>query len=154
MSVVGLLDMMMHIADENAAEVRQKERSRSMNGTQVVTAADLEQQEWEAFKAKLSRRARLLKDGQVVDTIANGSEIDVEEDDIDMLIALIAVLERARESRVKMLTVSEAVRGLQQAKVLSMEFAAPARAQTQRLLKKLREMNRVFEDQHGRWALL
>lgn len=150
--VAGILDMMLHIADENAREVKEQERARprSREGG-IVTAATLEKQEWEAFKARLVQRDKYLG--------AGFDEAVVDEDDFDMLLALIGVLERVSEGpdgdrRRGGLTLSEIVRELQNDKVLSREFPAAARTQAQRLLGMLRTLNRVWVDQQGRVMLV
>ena len=146
-----LMDMMLHLADENAAEFKRR-RWGLRECRRVMTLADVELQEWAAFKARLASRSRLLEKGTTAATFAN---VDIDEDDSDMLLSMLGALERAKDSAgLSALTVSEIVRQMQQDRVLSMEFIAAARAQTVRLLSKLREMNRVYQDQHGRWALL
>jgi len=145
--VADILDMMLHIADVNAQEVKERERTRPPERLAIVTAALLEKQEWAAFKAQIERRDKLLGVG------------DIDEDDADLLLSLIGVLERARDrddgsKRVAVgLTISEIVREMQNDKVLAREFPAAARTQAQRLLGMLREMNRVWVDQHGRFVL-
>ena len=143
--LASMLDMMLHIADTNAAEVRNKRRQTG----NLVTSAFLEKLEWNAFKARLTRRSKLLRSGKVA--TLDGDSADCEEDDVDLLLGVVAVLERTKgESR----TLSEIARALQTDRVLSIEFPAGARAQTQRLLTKLRDMSRVYQDEYGRWALL
>lgn len=159
--VSDTLSMMLHIADENAAEYRYRSKRRS--GTSAaVTPAVIEKQEWEAFKAKLAKRSCLLerapaKTGGISGKGEDGEfvrDVDVDEDDVDMLLSMIDTLERAKASRTVARTISEISRALQADGVLAVEFTAAARAQTLRLLNKLREMNRVYQDPHGRWALL
>lgn len=141
-----LLDMLMHIADENS-----KTYKRPVQRASVVTAAMLEQRDWDAFKARIERRKKLLMPGARKDS--DDEFVDMDEDDIDLLLAVVSVLERAKETRV-MLTLSETMRELQRAKVVSLEFPASARAQTQRMLTRLRELNRAWSDSKGRWGLL
>ena len=143
--------MLLHIADENANAVREQERSRPrVHEGSIVTVATLEKQEWEAFKARLVQRDKYLGAG-FDDTV-------VDEDDFDMLLALIGVLERVAEGpdgerRRVGLTLSEIVRELQNDRVLSREFPAAARTQAQRLLGMLRTLNRVWVDPQGRVRL-
>ncbi len=157
--------MMLHLADLNAAEAKLS-KIRGKQG--VVTTAMLEEQEWDAFKAKLRKRSKLLAAKTSTNTEARtDSHVqlvppepvveDIDEDDVDMLLSLIDTLERAAQSstsREQTMTLSEITRALQNNKVLSTEFTATAREQTKRLLRKLREMNRIWQDTHGRWALL
>lgn len=159
------MDMMLHLADLNAAEAKLS-KIRGKQG--VVTTAMLEEQEWDAFKAKLRKRSKLLAAKTSTNTEARtDSHVqlvppepvveDIDEDDVDMLLSLIDTLERAAQSstsREQTMTLSEITRALQNNKVLSTEFTATAREQTKRLLRKLREMNRIWQDTHGRWALL
>lgn len=146
--VAQLLDMLIHIANQNAREAREAEQRAG-----IVTAADLEAQEWEAFKAKIQQQRRLLGLSGVRGASEDG--IDVDEDDVDMLLSLIGGLERGAPGHPTTgLTVTEIVRVLQNDGVLSVEFPAAARSQAKRLLGKLREVNRVWQDAHGRWALL
>lgn len=129
---MGLLDMMLHIADENAKDAR----ARSFSIRRQV-----EDREWENFKSKLRQQREALKVGE--------HELDaIEEDDIDILLVLVEVLERATAP----LTVAEIVRLLQHRKVLSLEFTATAREQTKRLLTTMQELNRVVRDQRGCWS--
>lgn len=134
--------------------------------SRLITQADIEDQEWQAFKAKLNQRKRLfgameLEDEEMV-SLASGTGssqedgVDVEtmdEDDVDTLLSLIGVMEDAKETK-KSLTIAEIVRELQRSKVLSLEFPASARMQAQRMLGRLRKLNRVWVDPRGRWALL
>jgi hypothetical protein len=85
----------------------------------------------------------MLRVGEDFDDVA-------DEDDIDMLLSLAAVLEAAKTP----LTISEIVRALQHNRVLALEFPATARAQTKRLLMKMRELNRAWQDTQGRWSKL
>ncbi len=78
---------------------------------------------------------------------------DMDEDDVDGLLALIGALEEAREAR-RALTMSEIVKALQRDKVLSLEFPAAARQQASAMLSRLRGLNRVWSDAQGRWSLL
>jgi hypothetical protein len=152
--VSDLLKMIVFLAEESSKEARLRAQSRGLNvkGT-AVTLATIEQQEWDAFKAKLWRRQRLLRDSKAEREL--GDEDDVDEDDVDMLLSMIDALERARDApRKQSLTLSEIVRAMQADKVLSLEFQAQARAQASRLLQQLRVMNRVWADEQGRWALL
>lgn len=151
---MGVLDMLLHLADENAREF--KERDRSRTHAPKVTLALLERQEWAAFVARLKRRRTLLHldDAEAQLGPQPGDDeaiaLDVDEDDIDMLLSVVVVLDRATAP----MTLSEIVREMQQAKVLSLEFIASAREQTKRLLTKLRELHRAWSDDQGRWSLL
>lgn len=136
---MGLLDMMLYIADENAKEFKQRDAAQ----TRIVTASMMEDLEWDAFKTRLNHQKELLRVGENFDDVA-------EEDDIDMLLALAEVLETAKVP----LTISEIVRVLQHNRVLSLEFTSTARAQTKRLLLKMRELNRAWQDTQGRWSKL
>jgi hypothetical protein len=141
------LEILIHIADLNAAEIKYKRQQRSS----MVTAATIEQVEWEAFKAKVKQRARLLRAKQPTakeDDVTFGA--DVDEDDLDSILAIIGILERAKRP----FTLTEVVSALQKQKVLSREFVAAARDQARRLLKKLRAMNKAYQDTQGRWSLL
>lgn len=162
----NLLEMMCFLADENAREVKvpyRRGRRRGRRGTDeapsssnLVTAAMLEDQEWNAFKASLDRRRRLLSGGSHVDLdsdIADSDIADMDEDDGGALLSLIAALEDARERR-RALTMAEIVRVLQRERVLTLEFPAAARQQAQNMLGKLRGLNRVWCDPQGRWSLL
>lgn len=152
--VSDIMSMMLYLADESAKSAKETARSRS----HLVTTATIEKLEWDAFKAKLRRRAALLKVPKIV---VEGSDMapsalavpvmDVtEEDDSGELLGLIGVLEAEPQG----VTLSDIVRQLQRDGVLSREFTAAAREQTKRLLKTLRGMNRIWQDHHGRWALL
>lgn len=138
---MGLMDMMLYIADENARDARGREQARP----RLVTAAMLENIEWQAFLAKIKNKHAYLRTGSsAVD------ELDVDEDDVEFLWALASVLDAAKTP----MTLSEIVRALQHQRVLSLEFVAAARAQTKRLLAKMRALNRVWQDDQGRWAKL
>lgn len=163
--IQDLLDMTVHIADENAREVRLARlvrfHGRGLSETSVVSQALLEHQEWEAFKAKLERRSRLISGKVPVGVFVSGAAgldgepadfgtEDVDEDDVDMLLVVVDALERSHPHP---LTLTEVTRALQSNKVLSREFIAQARQQTQRLLDKLRALNRAWQDPQGRWGL-
>lgn len=166
--IMGILDMTLWIADQNAADVKYRDKVRGPLRGSVVTEAMIEKQEWNAFRAKLAQRKKFLVSKaknvlNVDDVLAEGAALDVDEDDIDQLIQLANVFNEHYESQKARgvvngtnvgLTLAEIVRALQQANVLSVEFTAPAREQTKRLLQKLREMKRVWQDEQGRWALL
>lgn len=151
---VRTFDMLLYIADENAREVkvpyqRRREQPRSMEGS-VLTEAFKEEQEWAAFKATVDRRKRLFGE---LSNDAHDSLMDMDEDDIDALIMLIGILDRARLSG-KALTLAEVVRGLQRNKILTVEFTAAARARTQWMLEKLRVLKRVQVNTNGLWSLV
>jgi hypothetical protein len=137
-SVKPILEMLVHIADLNAADVKARHLSRT--GAKALTLAQQEELEWEAFRATLDRRRIQL----------GGTDDDIDEDEADALIALLAILDLSKTP----LTIFEVMRSLQMSGVLSLEFAGPARAQALAMLGKLRVANRVFADQHGRWAVL
>jgi hypothetical protein len=128
--------MLLHIADENAREYRQPLRL-------VVTRALLEEREWASFTAQV-RRGRLVGLGDV--------DVDIDEEDVGQLLAVVAVLDRARDVNSKF-TLAEVVRGLQQDRVLSVEFVAAARGQAQRLLSMLVGVGRVRQDKYGAYSL-
>jgi len=141
----GLIDTILHIADLNAKDVKVPyTRGRR---ERLTTAATLEDQEWDAFKARLERRKSLLLRGSA--DAERDDTTDLDEDDIDLLLAIVGILEKSSG-----FTSAEVVRELQRAKVLSLEFTAAARAQAQRMLNKLRELNRVLMDANGRWYLV
>ena len=150
--VSQLLDTMLMLADQNAQEIRERRWSHRAPAADM-TAALIEKQEWDAFRAKLQRRKALLLKSQN-DEADDALDVDVDEDDLDMLLTVVDVLDAAWHSKSSGLTVSDVVRALQRNKVLSVEFTASARAQTKRLLTKLRQMNRAWQDAQGRWALL
>ncbi len=159
--VHDVLDMMCHIADVNARERRNEERRRGALAVRLVTEAVLENQEWDAFAAKVEKRNRLFIESNESDGTLPAAEhasaldaTDTDEDDADMLLCLIDVLERARDRGFPPRTVSELARTMQSDRVLAVEFSGAARAQCQRLLDKLRDLNKVYQDQHGRWSLL
>ena len=136
---MGLMEMLLWVADDNAATLREKERSRATT-TRAVTPAQLEAAEWKSLTAKLQRRQQLL-----------GAEIVEDEDDEgEALELVVTVLSQAKHP----LTAFEVMRQLQRARLLSLEFPAAARQQTQALLSRLRVANRVWQDPHGRWSLL
>ncbi len=142
---MGLMSMLLHLADENARERREIEKRGRAKSLESVAAA-LEQQEWAEFKTRLhAQYARLLAGVGSEDT-----DVDIDEDDFDALLKLIDVLEASKNP----LTLAEIVRSMQNEKVLAREFPFAARAQTLRLLSKLRALNRVWQDLGGRWALL
>lgn len=173
------LNMMLWIADQNAAEVKYRDKTRGPLRGNIVTTAMIEKQEWDAFRAKLAQRKKFLvaKSGGVggsmiggrpgpVDVdilLEEGAALDVDEDDIDQLMALVNIFDEHYETQRERagrggtglgLTLAEVVKALQRAGVVSLEFTASAREQTKRLLRKLREMNRVWQDDSGRWSLL
>lgn len=133
---MGVLETLLWVADENAADLREKERSRAGS----LTAKQLEDREWQAMTAKLQRRRTLLGD----------ELLEGEEDEGEALELVMSVLAHAKHP----LTVFELMRQLQRAKLLSLEFPAAARQQTAALLSRLRVANRVWQDSHGRWSLL
>lgn len=149
--IMGLLDMMLWIADDNSRAVKEREAAHAVQRRSTVTAALLEDIEWEGFKHRLHKQKQFLtsrKHGEV-DEYSN-DEDEVEEDDLDILISLSAVLDEAKIP----LTLSEIVRQLQHNGVLSSEFTATARAQTRRLLDKMRALNKIWQDTQGRWSRL
>lgn len=130
-----LLKTLLWVADENAAERREQERSRV--GRQIMPS-QLEEQAWRATQARAQRRQTLL-----------GDALDGADDEGEALeLAMLAL------ARGKPLTTHEVMRHLQRAKLLSVEFPAAARQQTITLLQRLRVANRVWQDPHGRWSLL
>lgn len=133
---MGVLETLLWMADENAAALREKERSRAGN----LTAKQIEEREWHAMVAKLQRRRTLLGD----------ELLEGEEDEGEALELVVSILAGAKQP----LTVFELMRQLQRAKLLSLEFPAAARQQTAALLTRLRVANRVWQDSHGRWSLL
>lgn len=135
---MDLLKTLLWVADENAAEVRERERSRT--GTAIVTAREIEENEWQAMTAKLRRRQQLLGD----------AALENEDDDGEALELVVHALAQSKHP----LTTHEVMRHLQRARLLSVEFPAAAKAQTTALLVRLRVANRVWQDPHGRWALL
>lgn len=134
---MDLLKTLLWVADENAAEVRERERSRA--GAAIVTAKEIEESEWQAMTAKLRRRQQLL-----------GDALESEDDEGEALELVMHTLTQSKQP----LTTHEVMRHLQHARLLSVEFPAAAKAQTTTLLNRLRVANRVWQDQHGRWALL
>jgi hypothetical protein len=136
--MMDLLKTLLWVADENAAEVRERERSRV--GSAIVTAKEIEESEWQAMTAKLRRRQQLL--GEALES--------EDEDDGEALVLVMHVLTQSKHP----LTAFEVMRHLQRARLLSLEFPAAARAQTTALLNRLRVANRVWQDTHGRWSLL
>lgn len=136
---MDLLKMLLWVADYNAAELREKERSRSVRAV-VVTAQQIEEQEWRGMTEKLRRRQQLL-----------GAEtLELEDDEGEALELVVAILSRSRQP----LTAHEVMRQLQRERLLSVEFPAAAKAQTTALLGRLRVANRVWQDPYGRWSLL
>ena len=134
---MDLLRTLLYVADQNEAEVKEKERSRATSF--VVTVRQLEEREWQAMAAKLRRRQQLL-----------GAEaIESEDDDGDALEMVVTALAKSKQP----LTTHEIMRHLQRARLLSVEFPAAAKAQTASLLARLRVANRVWQDPHGRWSL-
>jgi hypothetical protein len=135
--MMDLLRTLLYVADQNEAEVKEKERSRATSF--VVTVRQLEEREWQAMAAKLRRRQQLL-----------GAEaIESEDDDGDALEMVVTALAKSKQP----LTTHEIMRHLQRARLLSVEFPAAAKAQTASLLARLRVANRVWQDPHGRWSL-
>src|SRR3972149_10423283 len=57
--VADILDMMLHIAEVNAQEVKERERTRPPERLAIVTAALLEKQEWAGFKGQIEGRGKL-----------------------------------------------------------------------------------------------
>jgi hypothetical protein len=131
--VESVLDMLVHIADENV-----KDR-RALAPNKGLTAADIERIEWAAVEAKKRRRAEIL-----------GSDLCEDDDEGDMLMELVDVLTGSRTP----LTTWELVQSLQSRRLLSHQFPAAARQQCLTLLGRLRVANKVWQDPHGRWALL
>jgi hypothetical protein len=135
--MMDLLKTLLWVADENAAEVRERERSRV--GSAIVTAKEIEESEWQAMTAKLRRRQQLL-----------GEALESEDDEGEALELVMHALTQTKHP----LTTHEVMRRLQHARLLSVEFPAAAKAQTTALLTRLRVANRVWQDRSGRWALL
>lgn len=146
--VVDVLEMMVHLADLNSAEVKLVEQSRG-RAKAAVTAADIEARDWNAFVARLEWRQRVVAGNPTGETRTNTDADSVNEDDLDMLVAMVDLLDHAEQP----LALADVVRGLQAKRVLSLEFAAAARAQTVRLLEQLRTMGRVRQDSAWRWVL-
>jgi hypothetical protein len=136
---MDLLKTLLWVADQNAAEVRERERVRSRLGN--LTAQQIEEHEWRGMLHTLRRRQQLLG----ADTLEN------EDDDGAALETVIVVLTKSG----KPLTAHEVMRHLQRAHgLLSVRFPAAAKAQTRALLERLRVANRVWQDPYGRWSLL
>ena len=136
--MMDLLKTLLWVADQNASEVREKERSRSVSV--VVTARQIEENEWAGMTAKMRRRQQLLGE----------DALEVEDDEGEALELVVDALTKTRQP----LTTHEVMRHLQRARLLSVEFPAAAKAQTAALLARLRVANRVWQDQNGRWSLL
>lgn len=132
--VHSILDMLVYIADENA-----KSRTAAPK-PQGVTQADIEAAEWRHLEARVSRRRRVLGDAVV----------ELEDDDGDAMLLLVDCLTRAKQP----MTTFELMRALQQSRLLSLEFPGAARQQCLAMLERLRVANRIWQDPHGRWALL
>jgi hypothetical protein len=135
--MMELLKTLLWVADQNAAEVRENERSRG-NRVGCLTARQIEEHEWRGMQQKLSRRQRLL-----------GDALESEDDDGEALTQVVTALAQGKGP----LTTFEVMRHLQRARLLSVEFPAAAKAQTTTLLGRLRVANRVWQDQNGRWSL-
>lgn len=135
--MMELLKTLLWVADQNAAEVRENERSRG-NRVGCLTAQQIEEHEWRGMQQKLLRRQRLL-----------GDALESEDDDGEALTQVVTVLAQGKGP----LTTFEIMRHLQRARLLSVEFPAAAKAQTTTLLGRLRVANRVWQDQNGRWSL-
>lgn len=144
--VIDILETVCFIADENAAAVKLAEQSRGK--VNVVTPADIENRDWNAFVKRLEWRQRVVQGNSTGETTSNVDADSVNEDDLDMLVVMVALFDNARP-----MALADIVRGLQAKRVLSMEFAAAARAQTVRLLDQLRTQGRVRKDSAGRWVL-
>ena len=137
--VSDLLRTLVWIADENAREVRERRWSRGAPNTEPEV-----DREWDAFVNRLEKRRSALR----LAGDPNADDLDLDEDDLDNLATLVRVLGN------RTLTVSEVVLALQRERVLSIEFQASARAQAKRMLAVLRQVNRVWCDDYGRWSLL
>lgn len=146
--VIDILETICHLADENAREVKLAEQSRG-RVKNALTVADIENRDWNAFVARLEWRQRVVQGNPTKEADSNVDADGVNEDDLDMLVAIVSLLDHAERP----LTISDVVRGLQVKRVLSMEFAAAARAQAVRLLDQLRVMGRVRLDSLSRWVL-
>ncbi len=144
--VSDLLRMICHIADENAREVKLAEQSRG-RARAAMTNADMEARDWDAFVKRLEWRQRVVRGENFGETDQNSDADAFNEEDLDMLVVLVGLFEG------KPLTLTEVVRGLQAKRVLTMEFAAAARAQANRLLVQLRDMGRLRRDSLNRWVL-
>lgn len=145
--VVDVLETLVFLADLNSAEVRLAEQSRG-RAKAAVTNADIEARDWNAFVARLEWRQRVVAGNPTGETSRNADADSVNEDDLDMLVAMVDLFEHAGP-----LVITDIVKGLQAKRVLSMEFPAAARAQTVRLLEQLRSMGRVRQDSASRWVL-
>jgi len=132
--VHSILDMLVHIADENAKNLKPVKQAQNL------TAADLEKIEWDYLAARLQRRQRILGEELVAG----------EDDDGDALLLIVDVLTTSKTP----LTTFELMRKLQHARFLSHEFTAAAREQCKAMLDKLRVANLIWQDPHGRWTLL
>lgn len=146
--VADVLEMLCHLADQNSAEVKLAEQSRG-RAKAAVTQADLEDRDWNAFVARLEWRQRVVQGNPTGEAASNLDADSVNEDDLDMLVVMVELLDHAEQP----LALADVVRGLQAKRVLSLEFAASARAQTVRLLEQLTTMGRVRKDGAGRWVL-
>jgi len=135
--MMDLLKTLLWVADENAAEVREREKSRAQRSV-VLTAQQIEEHEWRGMQQKLLRRQQLL-----------GDALESDDDDGEALTLVVTVLAQSKGP----LTTFEVMRHLQRARLLSVEFPAAAKAQTTTLLGRLRVANRVWQDQNGRWSL-
>jgi hypothetical protein len=132
--VENVLDMLVHIADENVQSRRVSTQAKGL------TAADIERMEWQSFEAKMKRRAEVL-----------GADLLAEcDDDGDSLMLVLLALSAHKGP----MTTWEVMRDLQRQRLLSHAFPAAARAHTTVLLNKLRVANKVWQDTYGRWALL
>lgn len=133
---MDLLKTLLWVADQNATERREQERSRVARGQ--LTPSQLEEHAWKGVQARAQRRLTLL-----------GDALDGADDEGEALELVVLAL-----SRGKPLTTHEVMRHLQRRKLLSLEFPAAARQQATTLLQRLRVANRVWQDSHGRWSLL
>lgn len=136
---MDLLKMLVWVADQNAAEVRERERSRDSG--RILTARQIEEHEWNGMVQRMRRRQQLLGS----DTVEN------EDDEGFALETVVTVLAQSKHP----LTTHEIMRRLQRRHgLLSVKFPAAAREQTRALLSRLRVANRVWQDSYGRWSLL
>lgn len=150
--VSGLLEMLVHIADSNAREIKLAEQSRG-RARAAMTTADMEARDWDEFVKRLEWRQRVVRGENFGESSQNRDADACNEDDLDMLVVMVGLFDVGEGKTPRALTLTEVVRGLQAKRVLTMEFVAAARAQATRLLVQLRDMGRVRQDSLGRWVL-
>lgn len=133
--VHSILEMLVYIADENTST-----RSVPQTPRGVLTRADIEAAQWRHVEARINRRRKVLGDDLVAD----------EDDDGDALLLVVDCLATSKQP----LTTFELMRALQRSRLLSHEFPSAARAQCLGMLERLRVAGKVWQDTHGRWALV